>query len=725
MSLFIINLIFMKTKIKIFALALLFVSSMQLSGRSVDLETAKRVAINFYYERVNQFEKLSYNDIKIANHKEYKIDGTILLYTFFMKPAGFVIVSASDMVQPVLAYSFKGTQYVDNIPDAVKERLSIYSNQIKYISDNNLLPDPKIINDWNSLSTDNPTYLKVCKSKSVQPLLTCTWDQDKYYNEACPVDPAGPGGHALAGCVATAIGQIMYYYRWPEQGTGSYTYVHPVYGTISADFGNTSYKWNKMTDHISASNSAIAELLFHIGVSVDMNYGPNGSGMYNHKAGYIYRTYFKYVPETHYIFRDSTNIDWDSVLITHLDKKMPLYYAGWTADSLVNISGHAFVCDGYQDSTYFHFNWGWNGIYNGYFYLNDLNPGASHFNYGHEVVANIFPDTVNYNYPLYCNGQTLLSNTEGTFGDGSGPVNDYMNNTDCMWLIEPQDPNYDSITEIKLKFSRFNTEDGADSVIIYDGTSTSDPVLGAFSGNTIPPTITSSSDKLLVRFLSNGNTTAEGWMAYYYSVFPVYCNNEVLTSYHDTISDGSGNKRYGNNTMCNWYINPPNAKQITLHFTEFDTESTNDYVSIFDPGTTPSTLLAKFSGSTLPPAVTSPSGKMFITFFTNETINGEGWKAYYDTIGTTSVKELENIINLSVYPTPCNDELNISFNIDEKEEIEILVLDLSGKLTNSVKLITKAGINKHAINTSMMLSGVYNLRIITRKGIVNKTIVKI
>jgi len=715
----------MKTKLSVIAIALIILSSQPMIAATISLQDAKRVAINFYYEKANQYEAIDYKEIKVHKHKIHKQDGKILYYTFFMKPGGYVVVSSDDRTHPVLAYSFTGDVSNDDAPPAYIERMKIYKEQVKYVIDNNLEADNIIQQSWKHLLSEDINTLtpSTKSSKGVTPLLTCTWGQSIYYNGECPIDPAGPGDRCYAGCVATCIGQIMYYYRWPETGTGSYTYIHPVYDTITANFGNTTYRWDEMTDNINSYNSAIAELLFHIGVSVDMNYGPNGSGMYNHKAGYIYRTYFNYVPETHYIFRDSTTIDWDSILTHHLDRKMPLYYAGWTADSLVNISGHAFVCDGYQDSTYFHFNWGWSGSYNGYFYINNLNPGSSSFNYGHEVVANIYPDTNNYTYPAYCNGLKTLTKTQGTLEDGSGPIDNYKDNADCMWLIAPQDPEFDSITKIKLKFTRFDTEIDADSVIIYDGPTTNDAILGSFSGTTIPPTISSTGNKILIRFISGNSISANGWLASYESVFPVYCGTNILNTYHDTISDGSGSKRYSNNTMCNWYINPPNAPRLTLYFTDFDTEDNKDIVSIYDPTTTPSTLLAQYSGVGVPPQVSSPSGKMFITFFTNESVNAPGWTAYYDTLETIGISENSILSDLNVYPTPAIDNLNISFRLERQQKIEFSLIDIRGKLVYKEMVKAVTGLNNYTINTAQLSPGVYNFRAKVINGVVNRKII--
>ncbi len=95
-------------------------------------------------------------------------------------------------------------------------------------------------------------------------------------------------------------------------------------------------------------------------------------------------------PETQYVFRDTTSMDWDSLLVANLDQKIPMYYAGW---SVPDTNGHAFVCDGYQGNDYFHFNWGWGGSYDGYFYTDNLTPGGNFFNLAQELIINAVPDT--------------------------------------------------------------------------------------------------------------------------------------------------------------------------------------------------------------------------------------------------------------------------------------------------------------------------------------------
>jgi len=141
-------------------------------------------------------------------------------------------------------------------------------------------------------------------SKGVEPLLTTKWDQDFSYNYYCPDDPAGPGGHAYAGCVATAMAQIGYYWRWPDHGQGYTSYIpasHPEYGIQYADFENTWYRYDEMCDGPQTVNLAIAEYIYHIAVGVHMDFGPGGSaGSPTDSAGYFFKYFTSQV-----LFRDN------------------------------------------------------------------------------------------------------------------------------------------------------------------------------------------------------------------------------------------------------------------------------------------------------------------------------------------------------------------------------------------------------------------------------------
>ncbi|MCX6272379.1 MAG: C10 family peptidase [Bacteroidetes bacterium] len=681
-------------------------------------EKAGQVAINFFYERVNQYQSVDYQNIKIKSVITESKAGTPLYYYVNLSPGGFVIVSAEDAVIPVLGYSFEGEYSGLDMPENFAAWMGQYGKTISYCIDNKAVASKATQLEWKRLFEGIPDNLRKLKGvKSVQPLITSNWDQGKYYNRQCPPDALGPDDHTLTGCVATALGQIMYYYRWPGSGVGSYTYTLPNYGTLSANFAASQYDWNNMQNQLFAYNDGVAELLYHLGVSVDMNYGPYGSGMNNHKGAYTLRTYFKYLPTTQYVFRDSTNLDWDSLVIVHLYRGQILYYAGWSDYSF--ISGHAFVCDGYQDSTYCHFNWGWSSQYNGYFYLNALNPGGSNFNLLQELIINIYPDTTQYNYPEYCQGTQTVPYLRGTVEDGSGPVNPYQNNAACQWLIDPQVNPDDSVSSITLSFQQFDTEAGQDILTVYDGPTTASPVLGTFSGNSLPAAVTSTTNKILLAFNSNSSITGKGWMLSYTSNPPDYCSNAVLLAPSGTVSDGSGSKHYNDNTLCTWTIQPPNASGLKLSFTDFHTEPTYDFLEVYD--LVSQDLLGRFWGDNLPPELTAPSGAMYLVFKTNALNYSQGWTANY-TVTNLGLENKENPDELQLYPNPTHNAVFLSLASASGQDVKWEVLNSCGQMLLTGMASSASSGSRETILLGQLSKGFYWIRILTEKGMITRKI---
>ena len=643
-------------------------------NQPVSVSEAEGIAQNFFLSRCDPSDSLMYINIKTKNYFEIPECGHTLLFIFNMHPTGWVMVAANRNIFPVPAYSPAGSYTGENLPPQFSAWINQYIRQIEYALEKSLAPLPESVSEWSRLQSSDPEILTDPeKEKEVLPMLISTWDQGQFYNQMCPSDPGGPAGHCYTGCVATAMGQICYFFRSPDTGVGSYSYLHPDYGTISANFGETAYNWYGMTNSVTEQNEAVAELLYHMGVSVDMDYGPDGSGMWNHKAAYSLRTYFKFDQQTQYLYRDSTSLDWDSVIVAHLDRGIPMYYAGW---SVPNVNGHAFVCDGYQTTDYFHFNWGWGGSYDGYFYLDNLVPGGSNFNLAQELIINACPDSVNYTYPAYCTGQDTLADLNGTLDDGSGPDNDYENNADCSWLISPQTIE-DSVTAVTIQFDKFETETSNDVLTVYDGETTASPVLGEFSGSSLPATLTSGGNKVLISFHSDDAGTAPGWFLSYHSIVPDWCSGmQLFTAFEDTLSDGSGSFFYQNGTVCMWNIQPPGATEVTLEFLEFETETDKDIVKIYDAGA--SQLLATYSGNyggNLPDPVTSPSGKMLITFSSNGTVTAQGWTAAYEASVTGTEKYLGD--RFSIYPNPF--ESSIIICKGSEPPYSIILTDLTGK----------------------------------------------
>jgi len=217
-----------------------------------------------------------------------------------------------------------------------------------------------------------------------------------------------------------------------------------------------------------------------------------------------------------------------------------------------------------------------------------------------------------------------LSEPSGSISDNSG-TSTYPNNSDCRKLIQPAGADY-----ITLTFTSFNTEANYDSVYVYDGPSTSDPLLGAFTGSNIPGPITSSDGSMLVHFISDYSVVEEGWTAEYTSgeLLP-FCINETFTAGSGIILDNTRDDNYMNNADCQKLIQATGASEITLSFTEFDLENGNDYVRIYDGTSISDPLLGEFTGVVLPGAIISSGGSMLIHFSSNDTINAAGWTASY------------------------------------------------------------------------------------------------
>ncbi|HRY33496.1 MAG TPA: C10 family peptidase [Bacteroidales bacterium] len=677
-----------------------------------DRYTAATVARNFYYERARQFHPVDYDAVSTLELLPVYHEGRLVYYGISMQPSGWVAVAGCDAVIPVLAYSFEGAFREDDQPACFRSWMEQYAKTIAYCLENNFAATEATQQEWKRLGGSNPLALRDLRGqKAVQALLTSKWDQGKFYNTQCPADPQGPDGHAVTGCVATAMGQIMYYYRWPEHGSGSYTYQHPVYGTLSADFAAATYDWNNMQNQLSSYNDGVAEVLGHLGVSVDMNYGPFGSGMWNHKAAYSLGTYFKYLPSTQYVWRDTTNLDWDSLVISHLDRGQVLYYAGWS-DTLY-ISGHAFVCDGYQDTGYCHFNWGWSGSYDGYFYLNALNPGGSNFNLVQELIINIHPDTLQYTYPSFCQGNQMIHYRQGTLEDGSGPLKNYADNAGCQWLIDPQVLPEDSVSSVTISFQRFDTEAGQDILTIYDGPSTADPVLGTFSGNSLPPAITSTGSRVLITFSSNASAGGKGWLLSYKSNEPEYCSSLTLTAAQGNVSDGSGSKNYVNNSLCNWTIQPPNAAELVLTFTSFDTEAVFDFLEVYDLNT--QVLLGKFSGNQIPPPVTAPSGAMYLIFKSNGTHVAQGWEANY-TISNLGINAKERNGSAKLFPNPGTGYFILEINNMPAGTTSWSIYDLPGNEVMHGSFDIQSASERKTLQTGALEAGSYFLHLHTGDG---------
>ncbi len=676
----------------------------------VNKEDARKVAINAYYEKVNQYDQgISFTDVIVTYEHTTYHNGIPAYYAFDFTAGGFMIISADDAYDPIIGYSFKGDYPKGEHAYVYSSYMQGFVDQIAYIRENNIQPDEAIASDWKHLLTDEISGLNTFSDpKDVDPLLTSTWNQDYPYNLMCPEDAGGSGGHVYVGCVATAMSTIMHYYRYPINGTGDHCYTpgNLSYGVQCADFENTYYEWNGMMDDINSRNPwPIAELGYHCAVSVNMNFGPNGSGSYSFIVPNRLNAFWRYNNSV-YLEKSSYSLtSWIAILKGDIDIDRPLYYSGSSTSG-----GHAFVCDGYQGDN-FHFNFGWSGYGNGYYSLNDVGG----FYIGQACVKSFYPSDPAY--PYFASGLEVITQTSGQFTDGSGPIEDYQANTDASWLIDPQNAE-DSITDITIYFVEFDLGSG-DFLRIYDGETTSAPMLGEYTGSTLPSQLTSTGNQLLITLNTDGSGHGTGFKAEFFSDFPTYCAGLVeITDPVGTFDDGSGLFHYASGATCMFKIEPPNANTITVHFNYFETEEGKDFVKVFNGNT----QLGTFSGDDIPGPFVCDEGSVFITWSSNASVNYPGWEITYE-IDNVGVEEQEAFTQLDIFPNPATDALNVNFNLDNTQTVEIRLVNVTGEAIYNNVLSNVTGQINNRIDVSNFAKGIYILNISGAEGSVNKKVI--
>ena len=377
----------------------------QLFAEHVDVNTAKSIGEKFVKNNIQSLRGFQSSKHVLTISDD---NGNACLYVFNIEDKGYYIISADDRAKPVLAYSDEGCIDVNNIIPSMAYYLEHYKNAISYAIRNDLKADSKIENEWNSVKTRG-VVAKRNPGKSVEPLVDLMWNQIYPYNYFCPEDQNGPGGHAYVGCAADVMAMIMKYWSYPEKGQGSHSYIPEGYETQSVDFSSATYDWDNMPKEIfsfSPKNEieAIALLMYHCGVSIDMKYGPTASSGYSELVPNAMKTYFSYTSKMRHLYRNQHELaEWEKLLVDNLDQGFPVYYAGSSQIS----GGHAFLCDGYTEDGYFHFNWGWSGVLNGNFAIDALNPTGADYNVNQRAIFDAIPD-----YAYKCMPKAPVMKTE-------------------------------------------------------------------------------------------------------------------------------------------------------------------------------------------------------------------------------------------------------------------------------------------------------------------------
>lgn len=428
----------------------------------IDSQTAQYVAETFLQSKMD-----SKPTIQLIDCSEQII--FLNLYVFGNNHC-FVIISADNCVKPILGYSTDSPFLDENqhIPTNAMEWIKEYDKAIDSISKRGHFSE-NINTEWTCIFTPKDAKnVNYC----VEPLIKTKWGQGAPYNALCPND-------CPAGCGAVAMAQLMNYWKNPAKGVGCHHYTpetHPEFGEQSAFFGITTYDWDNMPNYITNYSpqvkiDAVSTLIYHCGVSLDTDYNYEGVGS---SADFLsiknaLQTYFQYDSTCFYLERIYQE-EWISSLKNEINASRPVLYAGHGSHG-----GHGFICDGYDDEDYFHFNWGWDGYADGYFLIENLNPYVFPLVYflneanwalfgclpsiapPIEIVSSINDRTVSLfwdpcnraeSYNVYRNGEIIANGIEKTtFVDCNLPDGIYFYSVTSNYFGKESDPSeYISIT---------------------------------------------------------------------------------------------------------------------------------------------------------------------------------------------------------------------------------------------------------------------------------------
>jgi len=363
--------------------------------------------------------------VVINNVETFKDDDGVPLYHIVhIKPRGFVIVSADDLIEPIIGFFPNAEKFsprsmnplaallMRDIPGRMKTVRSNLKNAIPGGARSFRLPkrQQQAKKKWGKFLARIPSsHLKMnalpdadIDDIRVSPLIASRWSQSTEagaycYNYYTPK-------HYVTGCVATAMAQLMRYYQYPQTGVGTTQFGISVDGVAKkanlrgGNGAGGAYDWsNMMLDPdfsiTDIKRKAIGALLYDAGVSVNMAYKPGGSSASVLNASRRLKSAFKYGSSVfganyHDGWHNLTDSMVEKMINSNLDGGYPVIL-GISGDG-----GHAILADGYginNATLYHHLNMGWAGYDDGWYNMPDIHTTQYNFNTVDEVVYNVFP----------------------------------------------------------------------------------------------------------------------------------------------------------------------------------------------------------------------------------------------------------------------------------------------------------------------------------------------
>ena len=294
------------------------------------------------------------------------VDGVRKVANYYVFPngtdKGFTIVSGDDSMPDIVGYSASGTYDESMVPEAMTYFLKEYSNLVEAVK----------AGDGKAQRTLEERR-GVTVAPAVSPLVNGHGGQGTPFNNLCPYYATGK--RSVTGCVATAMAQVMAYWKYPKELKADIpSYVTTTNNiSVRGETGGQAYDWDNMrteykSAYTTAEADAVAKLMLHCGKAVEMDYGASSGAVVTHKKLATYFGYDKDLMLT--VSRSSFSLsEWITLIDNELKAGRPILYSGRSSDA-----GHLFVCDGSDGEGLYHINWGWNGNQDGYFDITILNP---------------------------------------------------------------------------------------------------------------------------------------------------------------------------------------------------------------------------------------------------------------------------------------------------------------------------------------------------------------
>lgn len=601
--------------------------SLGFAGNIVSVDDARTVSVNFIkaaYPEMN----VGASDI-VLKHTELDENGDPVYYQFAIGEQGFILVSANDAVEPVLAYS------VTNNFDRSISNYMVSSYRDEIIASKNIV-NAQALKAWNKLMNANPTREVIGQfiSDEVKPMVTSKWNQGKYFNYLCPAQPDATqsqnpaldcDNHVPTGCVATAMSQVMFYYRYPEYGVGGIGY-QPIHYELDDENNpidtfvypwqvqsfNTLHEFDAMPSTIDFYTGEVSKLIWHAGISVQMGYGPNSSGAISAEALTALKDYWKYNRSAQMYERsDFSNARWSDTITKELKALHPIYYSGTD-----NEGGHAFVLDGYQ-------------------IINDVNQTA---HYG-DTIMHI--DTVDSTYTY-----TAFEYVDSV----QHLVYDSIANIDSIYS------HYDVDSNLVFDTTYYYTYFDSTYYFTYDSVAT-DSVVNYITETSYTHTdslTTYTYDTVYVNTMVSVNWGWGGYNDGYYTLngsghVGGYTRNEAamigvypadqqpkdtigakrITASRGSISDGARNLNYRPGTDRTWTLAANGATRYTFKFSALATEENNDAVIFYKNGDM-STEVRRVSGNTIPSTFSIDADSVTVRFLAdNNDVTDKGFVLEY------------------------------------------------------------------------------------------------